>query len=252
MSSFRCPTALRQSQGRRGRWVRPAACITLSVLATLVFADPDMAVTASRLTFGQPSYFIHAGDSFFVTVSIDGDPNTIGLQPVPSGLFSYGFEVQFSPAPVVPQQPTGAIAEFPLDYNGFAQPAQYESQSGYSALRGNINLNTFPLTPYTGTQLATFYFKDQSVQAGSYYLQLAIHDFAPTDDEFVDGAGRPMDGTLLLDKTLIVVTLPTPPDVPPVRPMPALPEHLGVALGLVLLLTGFLVLRASARRQRGA
>jgi hypothetical protein len=222
----------------------PAACVTLSVLATLVLSGADVAEAASRLSFEQPSYSITAGASFSVTVTIDGNPNTPALDPVPDGLFSYGFEVGFPAATAEASQPIGAIAVSALNYNGFAQPAQYVATSAYSALRGNIN--QFSMIPYTGTQVATFYLKDKSQQAGSYELQLAIHDFAPTDDEFVDGAGRPMDATLQLGKAVIVVTLPTPPAPPP---LPALSELLSIALKLVLLLTGVLALRVTARRR---
>lgn len=206
-------------------------------LAMLVLAGPGVASPAIRLDFQKPTYTIRGGESFSVDVTIDGDANTTALlDPVVNGLFSYGLKVTFSPGKA---NPTGATAVAALDFNGFVQQAQYEPQSGYPALRGNIDLSA--MVPYAGTQIATFHFTDLSLIRGSYVLNLAIWDFALTDDEFVDGVGTPLDESIIqpLGSTLIVVA----------EPGPTLSEWGVVLLALGLLTGGVILIRARAPRR---
>jgi len=164
-------------------------------------------------------YGVAAGSSqeIEVPILIDGDDTAPGLQPVPHGLFSYGFLLRFDSAILQPLPGNAVSVDPALDFFGFAGGAKVTAGTGFVAIKGNIN----PLgSPWVGNQMATVRLRFQTTPPPSTPLTLEIYQQTPNESVFVDGVGTAIDSQIVPRPSLIVRL-----DPPQVQWLPGPPPH---------------------------
>lgn len=167
-----------------------STCILLSVwsMGTAPLAGAIVVRT------DQSVYNVLPGQTFPIQVHIDFNDQTLGnaFEPLPNGLFSYGFSLSYPPA--MATVPTaGDIAPVPaLDFFGFNPGAMRQVTASSAMIKGNID-QTFNI-PYAGSLLATIQVTNLAPASTTYFVQLdEWRTLGPAEQIFIDGAGIVLD-----------------------------------------------------------
>ena len=174
-----------------------------------VASSTDVARAAIGVGFAATSYEVTAGGTVDVSVVIDGDTSTAGLQPISGGLFSFGVSILL---------PSGAgeidldqlQVEEALNFDGFLSGAGRESVSGSILVRGNVNLSSQELTGYGGTTLLTLTLRPNLAAGTSFQLGLATAAANAGQVLFVNSQGVPLDADIEFSGATVNVMSPEP------------------------------------------
>lgn len=175
-----------------------------AALLALICGMPS-ALLAQGVVFDRTIYQVAPGETFDVQVLIDGDLGTAFPDPLDSGLFSYGWQMEFDAAKASIDSVT-VPAE--LDFFGFVPGATIVADPGLAAAEGNIDQVT--LTPYEGSLLATITLTNLAPAPDEYSLTLSLAPHFPTEQLFLDGDGNVLDDALVFGVARVVVAVPEP------------------------------------------
>lgn len=171
----------------RNFW-KPAA-----LLAWIGFLPQAPAAPRLEFEFGQYAVPANPAGTIEFRIMIDGNDTVPGRQPVPHGLFSYGFVMGFDPA-VLQRIAEGSVTVEPaLDFSGFAPGARVVQEQGQVTVSGNIQPGA---DLWQNSGLATLRFRTLSHEIGSTPLTLRISAQSPQETVFVDGRGMSVDALI--------------------------------------------------------
>ena len=149
---------------------------------------------ASVVRTDQAVYNVLPNETFQIDVLIDQDDATLGnvYEPLPNGLFSYGFQLSYPLGQgTIPS--IGDIAPAtPLDFFGFSVGSMKQVTPNSARIKGNIDQNAN--TPYGGSLLAQFQFTNLAPVSSSYFIDLdEWRTLGVNEQIFLDGTGIVLD-----------------------------------------------------------
>jgi hypothetical protein len=175
-------------------------CILLLASA----ADAAIVVRPEKFSLENPT----VGQSFDLRIYLDSDPQSPGDQSYVDGLLSVAVRLVFPPSAFT----VNAITpKGQLDHLGNGESADNDIDpiTGSAGFRGNTPKEVPPQRAYLGTLLA--YVDITPLKSGTF--DLTCNPFDPSiNDNFVDGAGTPLDSQIAFTSTTITV-VPDPSSV---------------------------------------
>ncbi len=179
----------------------PPGLTLVSVFALLTLATDGLATP--RIHFDQSEYRISNNQPLEMQILIDGEPRTIPDDAIPSGLFSYGVQVQVDA--VNAELDTAAQVPAELDFFGFDAGASREQiRPGVIAIRGNVNRRANPIENYDGSLLATVSLLNLAPALSEYKVSLSLfRTLGPTQQVFLDGKGNVLDSTITFESAVV-------------------------------------------------
>lgn len=188
--------------------------VALTFMGTLMFvlnwAGPVVAET--RVFFDKDEYVVSSvGEMFEVQILIDADDATSQIEPVRTGLFSFGAEVSYESTKAQVVGSSALETASPLDFFQFVPGALTEVDAGRAASKGNIDQVPEPVVPYTGSLLMKLTMTNLASPTDLYPLELDFfRTLGDTEQIFLNGAGGVLDDDIVFGRAWVrVVPEPT-------------------------------------------
>ena len=164
---------------------------TFGFVALIAMATPSWVFAGVGLGFEYVEYLAPAQTSVLeLKVVVDSDTGIAGAQPIPNGLFSYGFIVRFDPARLQPLVHGPVTVEPALDHSGFANGALINQASGFLTVKGNIIPSGRPMLVRNSRSCVS---RPLARRPPPTSVTIEVFEQRPSEAVFVDGAGSGLD-----------------------------------------------------------
>ncbi len=162
----------------------------LTLFVLLIFQS---VACSTVVRFDKDVYVVNGpGEQIDVQIIVEASANQ--QSPVRGGLYSFGTKLTFDSTKA---EAADASVVSELDYFGFAAGAPTFLSPGSAGMEGNIDQFAEPLLPYADTLLGTVTLTNKAAAIDSYPLTLDfLRDLAPTEQQFLTGAGLNLDPTI--------------------------------------------------------
>jgi hypothetical protein len=105
--------------------------------------------------------------------------------------------------------PDDVTAPKELEFFGVSSSAYRSLSPGFAGIKGNVNQNIEPLTPYGEPWVARFKITNLASE-GSYPLTLDFFEtLGPSEQMFLDGSGNVLDSAITFRNAIVVVPEPS-------------------------------------------